>query len=41
MGIVEEGLECDELKFMNKDLGNVEKSNNVNDMSWLRTKIYS
>jgi len=26
MGIVEEGLECDELKFMNKDLG---KSNNV------------
>ncbi len=29
MGIVEEGLECDDLKFMNKDLGNVEKSNNV------------
>jgi hypothetical protein len=29
MGIVKEGLESDELKFMNKDLGNVEKSNNV------------
>jgi hypothetical protein len=29
MGIVKEGLECDGLKFMNKDLGNVEKSNNV------------
>jgi hypothetical protein len=29
MGIVKEGLECDELKFMNKYLGKGEKSNNV------------
>jgi hypothetical protein len=29
LGIVKEGLECDELKFINKNLGDVEKSNNV------------